>query len=78
MMITTPAHHRIIRDLGRTESRPWCASVSRTSPVSTPTLPMLPRLRAFHACHVPLSVLIGGGSARFTTLSSRSHVIESP
>jgi hypothetical protein len=77
MTISTD-HHRSVRELGSTESRSWCPPVPIRSPVISPTLPITSRVTASHAYQLDRNVLIGRGSALFTTLSSRSHLIQSP
>jgi hypothetical protein len=71
-------HHRSGRELRSTESRWWCPPVPIRSPVISPTRPITSRVTASHAYQLDRNVLIGHGSAPFTTLSSRSHVIQSP
>jgi hypothetical protein len=78
MMISSTAYHRTIRELGWTQSRPWCAPVPITSPVSTPTLLTTPQVSVSYAYDPSRNRRISGGSAGFTTLSLRSHVIQSP
>jgi hypothetical protein len=71
-------HHRKVRELGSTESQWWCPPVPIRSPVSAPTLPITSQVTASHAYQLDRNVLIGRGSVPFTTLSSKSHVIQSP
>jgi len=78
MMITSTDHHRTVRRLGSTESRPWCARVPITSRVSAPTFPITSPVSASYTDRLHRRALLGGGPARFTTLSSTPHVIQSP
>jgi hypothetical protein len=78
MMILSTEHHRTVRELGCTESRPWCLSVPVTSPERTPTLPILSEMSASHTFPPHPRALILGRSARLPILFSRSDVIQSP
>jgi hypothetical protein len=64
--------------LGWTESRPWCAPVPNTSPVSSPTLLTTSWVSVSCRDYPSRNRRICGGSAGVTTLSLRSHVMQSP
>ncbi len=79
MMITSMHRRRALAALDWTESRPSCASGLITSSVDNPTSrdqaasEVTSRVASLHS-----RARVGERSARFTALSSSSHIIQSP
>jgi hypothetical protein len=78
MMITSMERRRAVSVLDRTESRPSCASGLITPACEQPDTRDQVAGECLSPVSSPLACSVGGGPVRFTTLPSRSHVIQYP